>query len=75
MPETVVNTGVGDSSSLMMLIGRMDAKLDVLLTSDKEQDRRLDILEKWQARAMGIWAAVSAAAGVCGTYIINHIWH
>lgn len=70
--------------SLLLLVGRMDGKLDQLLLQDKKQDARLDsvegrvtVLENWRSRALGAIAVVSAtaAAAAGGLWVVvAHLW-
>jgi len=76
MPETVINTSP-DTSPLMLLIGRMDGKLDALLTADKKQDARIDALdvrlsalERWRAAQVAITGLLSGAA----SFAVEHFW-
>lgn len=49
--------------SVLLLIGRMDGKLDLLLTRHDQHERRIAALEGWKNRAVGWLAAVGAASG------------
>lgn len=43
-----------------MLVGRMDGKLDMLLERHGDMENRLGILERFNAKLIGIVVAVSA---------------
>lgn len=71
----------GNDQSILLLVGRMDAKLDLLLLRDAKQDEaisalsdRITGLEKWQSRLLGAWALAVALLTYCGNYMFNHIW-
>ena len=71
----------GPDQSILLLVGRMDAKLDLLLLADAKQDleigklgERLSALETWRSRALGGWAVVTGAGALFGSYVISHIW-
>ena len=55
-----------ESPDILLLIGRMDGKLDLLLTRHDQHDRRITALEAWKNRAVGWLAAIAAAAGAAG---------
>ncbi|WP_025886467.1 hypothetical protein [Asaia prunellae] len=71
-------------NTLLLLVGRIEGKLDMLLTRDKEQDRKLKDLEERistiendRAKVLGIWAAVSlgiGGVGWIGETLFNHFW-
>ena len=70
-----------NTDTLILLVGRMDGKLDMLLTRDKEQDakiaahdERISALENDRAKVLGIWAAVSVGMGWLGDHLFNTFW-
>lgn len=59
--------------SVLLLIGRMDGKLDLLLTRHDQHERQLQNLERriraleaWKSKAVG-WLAAAGAAGGAAT--------
>lgn len=62
MTNKAASTGAVDPD-VLLLIGRMDGKLDIILTRHDQHERRLSALEAWKNRAVGWLAAVAAAAG------------
>lgn len=67
---TTPSTDEGTTAhSVLLLIGRMDGKLDLLLTRHDQHERRLAALEGWKNRAVGWLAAVGAASGAASAKI------
>jgi len=65
-----VTTTPEGNPDILLLIGRMDGKLDLLLTRHDQHERRLEALEVrtaqlegWKNRAVGWLAALAALAG------------
>lgn len=65
MTHKAVPSGTVDPD-ILILIGRMDGKLDLLLTRHDQHERRIASLEGWKNRAVGWLAALAAAAGAGG---------
>jgi len=70
-----------NTDTLILLVGRMDGKLDMLLTRDKEQDakiaahdERIAALENDRAKVLGIWAVVSLGLGWVGDHLFTTFW-
>ena len=68
--------------SIILLVGRMDAKLDLLLARDVKQDDRIgktedriSALENWRSQALGVLAAISAVVAVAVAWITTTIAH
>ena len=57
------------SVELLLLIGKMDGKLDVLVTAGAHMESRLTKLEAWQNKAVGIGLAAGLFAGAAGSQI------
>lgn len=55
---------------LLLLIGRMDGKLDTLLTRHDQHEKRIGALEAFKNRALGYAAAVSGAVALLAQYVL-----
>ncbi len=62
-----------DNNDLYSRLGSIEAKVDLLLTRDITTEARLMKLEKFEARAGGIAAVVSAVVAAMVTYLARHI--
>jgi hypothetical protein len=60
-----------DETELRLLIGRMDAKLDLLLTRHDKHEERIASLERWQSKIAGVLLAASAAISFAVQYILS----
>ena len=49
------------ATDLLLLVGRMDGKLDIMLTQRADHGHRLSALEAWRNRTLGIALAAGAA--------------
>lgn len=47
---------MSDNTDVILLLGKIDGKVDLMLTRSVEHDRRISALESWKNRAAGIWA-------------------
>lgn len=59
----------GTLAEHLLLLGRMDAKIDVLLLQGSRHDERISRLEAFKNKSVGIVLAVSALAGAAGSYV------
>ena len=57
------------SVELLLLIGKMDGKLDVLVTAGAHMEMRLTKLEAWQNKAIGLGLAAGLFAGAAGSQV------
>lgn len=62
-------TRSGHAQVPLLLIGRMDAKIDLLLLQNNRHAERIGALEAWKNRAMGLALAAGAAAGCLSGYL------
>jgi hypothetical protein len=62
-------TRSGHTQVPLLLIGRMDAKIDLLLLQNSQHGERLGALEAWKSKAMGVVIAVSTLAGLASSYL------
>ncbi|MBB6253032.1 hypothetical protein [Nitrospirillum iridis] len=60
-------------NDILLLLGRMDAKLDTALGLTADHEKRLKVLENARARQLGAAAAISTLAGSFGAYAVNHL--
>jgi hypothetical protein len=56
--------------NLILLIGKMDGKLDTLLIRHDAHERRIGTLEAFQNKAIGWAAAVSAAVAAAADFLL-----
>jgi hypothetical protein len=56
---------------LHLLIGRLDGKLDLLLTHSADHEARLQALEAFKHRAYGLIVASSFAGGAAADHLIS----
>lgn len=68
------------SPELLILLGRLDGKMDAVLqrmeVNDKnhdEHEERITSLEKWRAYVLGIAAIVSALIATFSTKLTNYL--
>lgn len=47
---------MSDNTDVLLLLGKIDGKVDLMLTRSVEHDRRISALESWKNRAAGIGA-------------------
>jgi hypothetical protein len=53
---------------MIRTLGRLEGKIDLVLDSIEDHSKRLGILERWQARVVGMAAVVSAIASAAWHY-------
>ena len=68
-PRQTYVTTPAPSVELLLLIGKMDGKLDVLVTSGAHMESRLTKLEAWQNKAIGLGLAAGLFAGAAGSQV------
>ena len=65
----VVVSETSPANTIEFLLGRLDAKIDTLITSAVDHEKRISALEKWR-----IWLmAIAAAGGFAGGKIPLHM--
>jgi hypothetical protein len=61
------------SHDLLLLIGRLDAKLDLLLVRHDKHEERLTRLEAGANRTSGVVATVAAVGGVVSSVAVHFL--
>lgn len=59
-------------NTIEFLLGRLEAKIDSLLSTHTDHESRLGDLEKWRARAVGYFAGAGAVVTAVAT-LVSHL--
>ena len=71
-PPVVYTPAPVPSVELLLMIGKMDGKLDVLVAANAHMENRVTKIEAWQNKSIGVILGASLLMGAAGSQL-NHI--